>query len=88
MKTRSMKIGCENGLHLRVAAEVVRRVQRHKSAVGLACKGCPRADACSIIELMMLGAGNGTEIEVEADGSDEDEVLNSLYDLFEGGSGI
>jgi phosphotransferase system HPr (HPr) family protein len=88
MKTRNLTISCENGLHLRVAGEVVKSVNKHSSTVRVLCKGCPNANACSILELILLGAGKGTEIQITADGDDEDAVLNSLAEIFGDGSGI
>ncbi len=88
MKTLNLTICCENGMHLRVAAEVVKRVREHSATVHVLCKGCPNANACSILELIQLGAGKGTEIQITADGNDEDAVLNSLMEIFSDGSGI
>ena len=88
MQTRKMTISCENGLHLRVAAEVVKSVKEHNSTVHLLCKGCPNANACSILELIQLGAGKGTEIQITAEGGDEYSVLNSLMEIFSDGAGI
>ena len=88
MKTRKMTISCEHGLHLRVAAEVVKSVKKHSSMVHVRCKDCPNANACSILELIQLGAGKGTEIQITADGGNEDAVLNSLTEIFSDGAGI
>lgn len=46
------------------------------------------ANACSIFELLKLGASRGTAIEVSADGPDEDAALKALEGLFAGGAGI
>ncbi len=88
MKTRELTVACEHGLHLRVAAEVVKRVVKQDSTVHIHCKDCPRANACSILELLLLGAENGTEIQITAEGNDEDTILNSLTEVFSEGGGI
>lgn len=88
MKTRTLKVICENGLHLRVAAKVVEHVKKHDAQVHILCKDCPRANACSIMELLMLGAQSGTEIQIVADGKDEDKVIDALSEVFSDGSGI
>lgn len=88
MKTRQLIVQCEGGLHLRVAAQIVRKARQHKSAVHLHCAGCPRANACSIMELLKLGAAKGTPVEVVADGPDEDAALQALSELFAEGAGI
>ncbi len=88
MKTRQLIVQCEHGLHLRVAAQVVQAAQRHHSQLRIGCEGCPRANACSIFELLKLGASRGTPLEIEADGPDEDAALRALAEVFEAGSGI
>ena len=88
MQTRNLTVSCENGLHLRVAAEVVKSVKKHSSTVHVRCKDCPKANACSIMELILLGAEKGTEIQITAQGGDEDAVLDSLSEIFSDGAGI
>jgi phosphocarrier protein len=41
--------------------------------------------ACSIMGLMMLGAGQGAEITIEAEGWDAREALDALAGLVEAG---
>ena len=88
MKTRQLIVQCEGGLHLRVAAQIVKAAQRHQAQVHLRCAGCPRANACSIFELLKLGAAQGMPLEITAEGPDEDEALRALEELFGEGSGI
>jgi phosphotransferase system HPr (HPr) family protein len=88
MKTRSVVLQCEHGLHGRVAAQVVKLAKDHQSSVHIHCSGCARADACSILQLMCLGANEGTRLSVVAEGPDEDAVVDALTDVFHGGSGI
>ena len=40
------------------------------------------------MELILLGAEQGTEIQITADGDDEEAVLISLTEIFNDGSGI
>jgi len=88
MKTRQWTIQCEGGLHLRVAARIVKEVQHHQSVVHIRCKGCPHANACSIFELLKLGAAQGTPLEIVAEGPDEDAALRALSTVFDEGAGI
>ena len=88
MKTRQLIVQCEGGLHLRVAAQIVKEMQQHLSTVHLQCAGCPRANACSIFELLKLGASKGTPIEIVAEGIDEDATLRALVEVFGEGAGI
>ena len=88
MKTRQLIVQCEGGLHLRVAAQIVKEMQRRRSTVHLRCAGCPRANACSIFELLNLGAAKGTSLEIVAEGPDEDATLRALAEVFGEGAGI
>ena len=40
------------------------------------------------MELILLGAGQGTEIQITAEGGDEEAVLDSLTEIFSDGAGI
>lgn len=83
MKTRRLIVQCEGGLHMRVAAQVVMAAQKHRSMLHVACEGCPRANACSIFELLKLGAAQGTPLEIVAEGPDEDAALRALAAVFD-----
>jgi phosphocarrier protein HPr len=88
MKKRQITVECEGGLHLRVAAGIVKEVQQHRCKVHFRCEGCPLADACSIFDLLKLGAAKGTSIEVSVEGPDEDAMLLALEGRFVAGAGI
>jgi len=88
MKTQKWTIQCKGGLHLRVAAQIVKEVEQRQSEVHIRCKGCPHADACSIFDLIRLGAVEGTPIEVQAEGPDEEATLEALSTVFGNGGGI
>ncbi|MBM4310466.1 MAG: HPr family phosphocarrier protein [Deltaproteobacteria bacterium] len=88
MKSLTVTVQQEHGLHCREAARVVKAAQSHESRITIHCKGCPEADACSILELLMLGAVQGTCLEIEAGGIDEDAAIQSMADIFEQGGGI
>lgn len=76
-----------HGLHARPAMKVVERCQQYSSKV-IFCKGCDKADGCSMIELLMLAADQGTELEIIVSGTDEKDAAKAITDLFENGSGI
>lgn len=88
MKTRQLVVNNEGGVHLRVAAQIVKKVQEHLSTVRVTCPGCPMAKADSVFELLTLGATKGTPLDVTADGPDEDSTLQALSEVFDGGAGI
>jgi len=70
----------DKGLHSCPATEIVRCVQVYKAKVFLNCRGA-RADAKSILELLMLRADQGAEIEVEAEGVDAEQAVNAIISL-------
>jgi phosphotransferase system HPr (HPr) family protein len=75
---------------MRVASEISKIAQQSGAAVHIQCDGCPRADACSVLQLLMLGATPGTPLEIVVEGPDENEtaVLHALAGVFENGGGI
>ncbi len=91
MKQKDVMITDPGGLHLRVAAGVVEITRAHSSHVQLSlnrCADCPKADGCSILDLITLGASQGTTVTIRADGPDENEVIAAIGGYFEDGSGI
>jgi phosphotransferase system HPr (HPr) family protein len=88
MTSSHIIVRCEHGLHARVAAQVVNVVLDHESVVHIRCGNCPKASACSILELITLGAREGARIEILAEGPDESAVLAALEGVFEGGGGV
>ncbi len=72
------------GLHARAAAKFVALAERFDASVDVLRDG-QSVSARSIMGLMMLGAGQGTPIELRADGWDAKEALDALSDLVESG---
>ena len=87
MKSKNVIVLFEEGLHLRIASEVAKIAQRAGGSVQIRHnKGCPRANACSVLELLTLGATAGTSLEIVADGPNEEAVLRDLSDVFKQGA--
>ncbi|MCK7546114.1 HPr family phosphocarrier protein [Marinobacter bryozoorum] len=70
----------KQGLHARAAAKLVETASRYDSRVELA-KGDRQVDAKSIMPVMMLAASQGTEIELVAEGPDEQQAIAALEAL-------
>jgi phosphocarrier protein len=81
MVSKLLKVTNEAGIHARPAAAVVETCARYKSAIHF-LKGDIRANAKSIMNIMLLAAEYGAEILVEADGPDEAEALAAVEKLF------
>lgn len=74
------------GLHARPAAQFVQKASAYTSKVTLAA-GAKTADAKSILAIMGLGLGQGSKIELSADGPDEAACLDGLRALVESNFG-
>ena len=70
------------GLHARASAKLTKLAGSFKSEVHLARNG-RRVNAKSIMGVMMLAAGLGSEVEIETDGPDEDAAMRALRSLID-----
>jgi phosphocarrier protein HPr len=68
------------GLHARASAKLTKLAGSFRSEVHLSRNG-RRVNAKSIMGVMMLAAGMGTEIEIETDGEDEQTAMDGLRAL-------
>jgi phosphocarrier protein HPr len=68
------------GLHARAAAKLVQLTSRFASESQL-IRGDRIANGKSIMGVMMLAAGKGTEIELLVDGEDEEEAMDAICEL-------
>ena len=68
------------GLHARAAAQMVKVANRYKSEVTLEAQG-QRANAKSIMGVLMLAAAQGTMVKVTCKGDDADACLQELAKL-------
>ncbi len=81
MLTRKTTIINKLGLHARAASKLVSTASVFESDIQLRCNG-QKVDAKSIMGIMMLAASIGTEVELIADGPDEEDALSALNALF------
>ncbi len=82
--TRRLTICNRRGLHARAAAKFVTLAERFGASVDVIKDG-QDVSARSIMGLMMLGAGQGSTIELRADGWDAKEAMDALAALIEAG---
>ena len=76
------------GLHARAAAQLVHTANRFKSDLRLErLDGSARADAKSILSVLMLAASGGTELRAIAEGPDEQAAIVAVSGLFAAGFG-
>jgi phosphocarrier protein HPr len=81
MLRRTITISNKLGLHARASAKLTQTAARFQSGVWIARNG-RRVNAKSIMGVMMLAAGLGSTVELETEGPDEAEALDSLERLF------
>ena len=70
------------GLHARAAAKLVKLASRFEADVQLR-RDEHAVNAKSIMAVMMLAAGKGVDVEIEADGLDADEAVAELEALIQ-----
>jgi len=78
----SISINNKLGLHARASAKLSKLAGSFKSDIHLSRNG-RRVNAKSIMGVMMLAAGMGTEIEIDAHGGDEREAVDALRGLID-----
>jgi phosphocarrier protein HPr len=86
MISRSFTIRNKLGLHARPSAQLTQVASRYQSEVFIA-KDSRRVNAKSIMGVMMLAAGAGSVVTVEASGHDEEQALQAVGELIDGGFG-
>ncbi len=68
------------GLHARASAKLTKLASSFACDIYLS-RGGRRVNAKSIMGVMMLAAGQGTEIELEAEGTDETQAADAITAL-------
>ena len=81
MQKKQLKVENKLGLHARASAKLTQVASSFKSQVWLA-REARRVNAKSIMGVMMLAAGLGSTLELEADGADEAEAIDAIEKLF------
>ncbi len=72
----------EKGLHARPSTQVVEAGKQYQAEVILHYDGYD-ANASRLLELLSLGAECGAEIQITADGPDEEDALEAIKALVE-----
>ncbi len=68
------------GLHARASARLTQLASRFKSEIWLT-RNKRRVNAKSIMGVMMLAAGKGSSVLIEAEGADADAAVKALQEL-------
>ncbi len=78
----TVRISNKLGLHARASAKLTKLAGGFRSEVHMSRNG-RRVNAKSIMGVMMLAAGLGTEVDIETEGEDETLAMQSLVALIE-----
>jgi phosphocarrier protein HPr len=80
MPSKSVEIINKLGLHARAAAKLTQVAGGFQSEIWLSRSG-RRVNAKSIMGVMMLAAGQGTSVLLEAQGDDADQAIAAISKL-------
>ncbi|BFM48001.1 HPr family phosphocarrier protein [Marinomonas sp. THO17] len=80
MQEESITIINKLGLHARAAGKLVETTSRFSCDITIEKDG-RNVDGKSIMAMMMLAAGKGTEITVKTNGEDEEEAIKAVLAL-------
>ena len=80
MKAKKIIISNKLGLHARAAAKIVTLTNKFNSIIEI-INNEKKADAKSIMKILMLAAPQGTEVTITASGKDEAAAIKSLEKL-------
>ncbi len=89
MQTTRITVTHSAGLHARPAAQFVQAASKYESEVTVAniTRESAAVNAKSILLVLTLGVQQGHEIEIIANGADEQAVITALQDLVDSNFG-
>ena len=79
----TVRVRNKNGLHARPSSVLAETALRYEDTTISIRKGDTEVDAKSIMELLLLAAGPGTQLVLTASGPQADEAAAAIADLFE-----
>ena len=86
MKEKNVKIVNKLGLHARPASLIVQTAMAFSSNIYI-IKDEIKVDAKSIMGILMLAAACGTELKLRTEGTDEEQALAKMVEIFNNGFG-
>jgi phosphocarrier protein len=78
--SKEVLVNNQVGLHARPATFFIQKANEFRSSIWVE-KDERRVNAKSLLGVLSLGIIKGTAINVMADGSDEEEAVNALFEL-------
>ncbi|NLW88376.1 MAG: HPr family phosphocarrier protein [Clostridiaceae bacterium] len=77
MVSKTVIFQCDEALQMKAVAVLIQKASTFRSSIYLTRSG-RRANAKSLLGVMSLGIENNAEIEVTAEGEDQQEALDAL----------
>jgi len=82
MVSRTVVFQCDEALQMKAVAVLIQKASSFRSSIYLNRNG-RRANAKSLLGVMSLGIENNAEIEITADGEDQQAALDTLITYLE-----
>ncbi|WP_163103347.1 phosphocarrier protein HPr [Peribacillus alkalitolerans] len=82
MVEKKFKVTAETGIHARPATLLVQAASKFDSEINLEYKG-KKVNLKSIMGVMSLGVGQGADITISAEGSDQEDALRTLVETLQ-----
>ncbi|WP_108670159.1 phosphocarrier protein HPr [Peribacillus acanthi] len=82
MVEKTFKVTAETGIHARPATLLVQAASKFDSEINLEYKG-KKVNLKSIMGVMSLGVGQGADITISAEGSDQEDALRTLEETLQ-----
>ncbi len=82
MLQQDVEITNKLGLHARASAKLTQAAGQFESAIWIT-RNQRRVNAKSIMGVMMLAAAKGSVVQLEADGVDEQQAIETMVALFD-----
>jgi len=87
MVTKTVKVVNAQGMHMRPAGELAKEMKKFADCtVTLKC-GDKTAKASAVMQIMAAGIKCGSEVEIIAEGENEQAALDKAVEMFESGFG-
>ena len=90
MYARKTVVKNPSGLHARPASDFIGTANTFESEITILHIGgeeAESANAKSIVHLLLLGVVQGDQVEISAEGADEQQAVDRLVELIESGFG-
>ena len=80
MYRQQSSLKCESGLYNRQATYFIQKANEYKSSIWIEVEDL-RFNAKSLLGVLSMGITKGTRISLIAEGSDEEEAVNTLTEM-------